>query len=413
MGDENQELLTDEEKAANAATAENVQAVEASDNALDDLSKKAEAGDDTSVTDGGGDGGSSTGGGDDGDDGTGGDDDAAAVEAARVAEEEATQNEITDEDRAGAPDGLTPPQKDAYARVRVRARKAGAKSAVDLAAANQTIADMKAAAVPDPLKIAETAAAVATKAAADASGQVQAGTIEADVKVFTAVALADRILAGELVEGKDADWATEVIRQAGPFKTGMSSEQQCLKIIENARAGLYGDDGPGIAAQAQAELPLITARVAGVKRETDAATAADAAKVKVHVDAMTAANTEIVTKYPALVPPADGKEQTPEYKFATTWMADNVGTAEKPGPRLAALASPESYKLACDDMMNAFFAQKHHASAAENDRLNRERENHEAPMGGGGEGGGGAGGAGGGGGPAPGSDEALDALGKK
>ncbi len=384
MGDEEEKEQEGAEGQTPPEPTPEEKAMEESDAALDSLTdkydpEKAPADGDETPGEGGetpGDGDQTPGEGGE----TPGDGDQKPGEGDGTPAEGADKDGFTDEDKQDTPEGLNPKQQHAFWKARKEKREVREEYERKLAEATKE--------PPNPDE----------EPGAGESGPLK---VEQVAGAFDMLARAEGVLDGTRpLDGVDSDAATKAKEMVVGMLAELKDPAQLLDVIQKARAGQLGEYSEDIADLAERELPLVQARAGAAAQ--DASRQQEElqqlqGKVKEQLD-------EAFKKYPELTKDEPGKESK-EVLFAREWMEQNVlGTPDNRPDKFADLFRPEKIPGLVDEMMNAFRAAEYQELQAEVERMRRERDGDEAPLGAEGRPGGN------GRAVAPGSDAALDSM---
>jgi len=332
-----------------------------SDRLLAEIMEKAEAGQEEEDGEDG-----------DGEDGKGAEKKDAGAAGAGTEEDE--EEKPTADDLKDLPDvGRTTPAQKAFIKERVKSRKYRERAeALEREKAGGGAAAGEGERGQARPGTAEEAGAQGTRREAKGEG------IKTSQDLFTALDVrrrAQRVLDGfpeEKIESEEK--AQELVRLADRVLADFDNEAVLLETLQKARRGEFGEASAEIAAAAQAQLPVVQAqaRVAAAAREE--LTKKQVAQIKVY-EGEIAAEYE---KWPELKQQEKGKE-SPEFKFASAWLRENFGTAEKPGPLYrAGLGIPKLFDMA----KTAWKAKRADALTAERGLKEKDRERRGRPLGG-------------------------------
>jgi len=190
--------------------------------------------------------------------------------------------------------------------------------------------------------------------------------------VFRARHQAERILAGDIIDGVEMtdEQAQQLVRSTNAAINRLPSEQTVATVVALGRQGRLGDASEDIARAALAEMPVVQTRSRAVQDQHNAQLAEyDQALGSVY------------ESWPEVAPPAEGKEATPEFKFAMKWIEDNVGTAEKPGEFFSlAHGTPAQLRSLFRVIRSEHAAKQTGPLKKERDTFRQQIENDEQPL---------------------------------
>lgn len=202
--------------------------------------------------------------------------------------------------------------------------------------------------------------------------------------VFSMIAKAQKFIDGggfEPTDGiKDEAHAKEILSSGRKVLSFLNDDALLTKVVDMARKGELGADGEVIEKLALKELPLVQSR----KRASDVERERERAAATEHQQKISSLLAKEYEKWPEIKPVENGKAPTKEALYVKQWLAENVGTAEKPGP-LAGIVSqnPDRLPWLFEKIRKEYDADQATVLRAERDKLRKEQERREQPLSGG------------------------------